>query len=82
MNVLACRPALAYATPRGRCIPPHHAVTALRGTATVQADVHAAGIDRRQFAVLSTRFDHGWLHEMAVSGTTAGSSAGRIISFN
>ncbi|EGF32308.1 hypothetical protein IMCC9480_2622 [Oxalobacteraceae bacterium IMCC9480] len=45
----------------------------------MQPDVHVASIDHRQCAALSTRFDHGWLNETAVSDTTAGFSTGRII---
>jgi hypothetical protein len=80
MHVLARHPALAYANPLARFIPTHHAVTALRGAHTRQPDVHVACIDHRQSAALSTSFDHGWLHETAVGGTTADASIARIIS--
>ena len=63
MHVLAHRPALAYAAPHPRFITTRHAVTA-------QPDIHIASINRRQSAALSTRFDHGWLHETAVGGSS------------
>jgi hypothetical protein len=69
MHVLAHRPALAYATQPLRFTPPHHAVIA-------RPDIPIAGVDLRQPAALSTRFDHGWLHETLVGG----SSPDRIIS--
>lgn len=63
MHVLAHHPALAYAAPYPRFTPTRHAVTA-------RPDIHIAGIDLRQSAALSTRFDHGWLHETAVGGSS------------
>ncbi len=63
MHVLAHRPALAYAIPHPRFITPRHAVPA-------QPDIDIAGIDLRQCAALSTRFDRGWLHVTAVGGSS------------
>ena len=82
MHVLAHRPALPYATPHARTKPTHHAETALRSATNAQPDSHIAGIECRQCAVLSTRFDHGWLYETPVGGTTGGSSPDRIVSSN
>ena len=71
MHVLAHYPALAYATPNARSTPTYDALTA-------QPGIHVADPDRRQSVALSTRFDHGWLHETVVGG----SSLDRFISSN